>query len=117
LDLAFYAFCRCPDLYEEAITMYSDDYTKNMNWTELYAVVNKEHDDGHVAKFVRALRNGEGAVKPYEEGEWSGYFPVKGDMWVKMARMALDSTRDMHTDFKWIMGTGFDQAWARPDLK
>jgi hypothetical protein len=117
LDLAFYAFCRCPDLYEEAITMYSDDYTKNMNWTELYAVVNKEHDDGHVAKLVRALRNGEGAVKPYEEGEWSGYFPVKGDMWVKMARMALDSTRDMHTDFKWIMGTGFDQAWARPDLK
>jgi hypothetical protein len=117
LDLAFYAFCHCPILYKEAITEYYDDYTKNMNWTELYAAVNKEHDDGHVAKFVRALRNGENAVKPYEDGDSSDYFPVKGEMWVKIARMALNSTRDLRTEFKWIQGTGFDEAWTRPDLQ
>ena len=118
LDLALYAFTHCPDLHEELITKYYSDYTKNMKWTELYGVVSKEHDDGHLAKFVRALRNGESAVKPYENGDWGDYFPVNGDMWLRIARTAVDSTRNVHnTDFKWIFGTGFDEAWNRPDLQ
>ncbi|KDN69903.1 hypothetical protein CSUB01_09291 [Colletotrichum sublineola] len=117
LDLAFYAFCCCPDICSEAIIEYYDDFTEEMDWKQLYAAVNKEHDDGHVAKFIRALRNGEEAAKAYEEGIWSAYFPVKGDMWLKLARMSLGSTRGMPVELKWIIGMGFDEAWAIPDLE
>ncbi|KAI3545142.1 hypothetical protein CABS01_11804 [Colletotrichum abscissum] len=117
LDLAFYAFCRCPDLHSEAITEYYDEFTKDMDWKQLYAAVTKEHDDGHVAKFIRALRNGEESAKAHEGGAWSANFPVKGDMWLKLARMSLGSTRGVTAELKWIMGTGFDEAWSRPDLK
>ncbi|KAF9769437.1 hypothetical protein IL306_013154 [Fusarium sp. DS 682] len=117
LDLAFYAFCHCPDLYRDSITNYHDDYTKDMNWDQLYAAVNKEHDDGHVAKVIRALHNGENAARDVEDADFAGNLPVNGDMWVKIARMALGSTHGMPPDLKWIMGTGFDQAWVRPDLQ
>jgi hypothetical protein len=33
-------------------------FSADMGWKELYAAVNKEHDDGHVAKMIRALKNG-----------------------------------------------------------
>jgi hypothetical protein len=118
LDLAFYAFCNCPELDGSAVTEYVDDFTREMDWAALYAAVNKEHDDGHVAKFMRALRNGEEVAKPYEEDEeWARYFPVNGEMWVKLARMALETTRQSPPDLKWILGTGFNEAWLRPDLQ
>jgi hypothetical protein len=118
LDLAFYAFCNCPELDESAVTEYVDDFTGEMDWAALYAAVNKEHDDGHVAKFMRALRHGEEVAKPYEEDEvLARYFPVKGEMWVKLARMALGTTRQSPPDLKWILGTGFNEAWLRPDLQ
>ncbi|RAH39755.1 questin oxidase family protein [Aspergillus brunneoviolaceus CBS 621.78] len=118
LDLAFYAFCKSPELDACAISDYSDDFTRDMDWAALYAAVNQEHDDGHVAKFMRALRHAERLSRPYEQHPvWAEHFPVKGNMWIKLARMALETTRHSPPDFKWIMGTGFDEAWERPDLK
>ena len=118
LDLAFYAYSGSPELYPDAITEYHDDFSAAMDWKELYAAVNKEHDDGHVVKFIRALKNGQEAARPFEAGEFSDSFPVKGDMWLKIARMALGTTKDCPTDLKFVMGTGFDMWWKiRPDLK
>ncbi|RMZ66348.1 hypothetical protein GMOD_00005484 [Pyrenophora seminiperda CCB06] len=117
LDLAWYAVSGCAELYPEAVSQYRDDFSAAMGWKELFTAATKEHDDGHVAKLIRALKNGEEVSKPFEAGEFSDSFPVKGDMWLKVARMTLDTTKDWPTDLKWVTFTGFDMGWKiRPDL-
>lgn len=117
LDLAWYVVSGTAELHLDAIAEYHDDSSVAMGWKELYAAVNKEHDDGHVAKLIRALKNGQDATIPFEAGEFSDSFPVKGDMWLKIARMALDTTKDWPTDQKFVNFTGFDMGWKiRPDL-
>lgn len=118
LDLAWYAVSGCAELHDDAVTGYVGDFSKGMGWAELCAAVNKEHDDGHVSKLIRALKNGEMAARQFEGGEYADSFPVKGDMWLTMARMALDTTRGWPTDLKWVNFTGFDMGWKiRPDLQ
>ncbi|KAJ2980485.1 hypothetical protein NQ176_g2614 [Zarea fungicola] len=118
LDLAWYVVSGSAELHTSDVTTYQDDFTDAMGWEELYAVVNKEHDDGHVAKLIRALRNGQNAAERFEGGEFSESFPVHGDMWIKIARMALGTTKDCPTDQKFVNFTGFDMGWQiRPDLQ
>ncbi|KAK3897325.1 oxidoreductase AflY [Staphylotrichum tortipilum] len=116
LDLAWYAVCRCPPLDAKAIVEYADPESVDMNWEAVFGAVIQEHDDGHAAKFIRALKNGEASGRPYEQGEWADYFPMKGDMWLRLARMCQDTTKGLPTDIKWVPFTGFDQPWQRPDL-
>jgi hypothetical protein len=116
LDLAWYAVSGSAPLDANAISGYTNKESDNMGWTDLFSAVNKEHDDGHAAKFIRALKNGEQVSKEFEEGEWEAYFPMKGDMWLKLARMCQDTTKGLPTDLKWVPFTGFDQPWGRPDL-
>lgn len=119
LDLAWYAVSGCAPLDGNAISGYESDdpETEAMGWAELFSAVNKEHDDGHAVKFIRALKNGEETAKPFEESEeWKGYFPMKGDMWIRLARMCHDTTKNLPTDLKWVPFTGFEQPWKRPDL-
>jgi Questin oxidase-like len=116
LDLAWYAVSGCAPLDPRAITDYSNPESDNLNWDDLFSAVNKEHDDGHAAKFIRALKNGEEVSSEYEQGEWEAYFPMKGDMWLKLARMCQDTTKKLPTDLKWVPFTGFEQPWKRPDL-
>ncbi|KAK5075027.1 hypothetical protein LTR64_001232 [Lithohypha guttulata] len=115
-DLAWYAFSGCAALDRNAMTEYEGPLTKDMGWDNLFAAVRKEHDDGHIAKFIRAVKHGEEISQAYEKGEWADAFPVNGDMWLKVACMSLDTTKDLPKDQKWVFGTGFDQAWKRPDL-
>ncbi|KAL2194786.1 hypothetical protein P885DRAFT_42084 [Corynascus similis CBS 632.67] len=116
LDLAWYAVCRCPLLDASAISAYSNPESDSMDWEAVFHAVIQEHDDGHAAKFIRALKNGERAGELYEQGEWAEYFPMKGDMWLRLARMCQDTTGGLPTDLKWVPFTGFDQPWQRPDL-
>ena len=116
LDLAWYAVSGCAPLDGDAISNYSNPESDGMGWTELFRAVNKEHDDGHAAKFIRALKNGEDVAREFEQGEWEAYFPMKADMWLKLARMCQDTTKNLPTDLKWVPFTGFDQPWKRPDL-
>jgi hypothetical protein len=116
LDLAWYAVSGCAALDGNAISGYSDPESDSMGWAELFSAVNKEHDDGHAAKFIRALKNGEEVAARFEQGEWEAYFPMKGDMWLKLARMCQDTTKNLPTDLKWVPFTGFEQPWKRPDL-
>ncbi|KFY10106.1 hypothetical protein V491_07809 [Pseudogymnoascus sp. VKM F-3775] len=116
LDLAWYAVSGCPPLDGNAISSYSNSESDGIEWAELFSAVNKEHDDGHAAKFIRALKNGEHVSSEFEQGEWEAYFPMKGDMWLRLARMCQDTTKNLPTDLKWVMFTGFDQPWKRPDL-
>ena len=117
LDLAWYVVSGCAELYSDAVTEYHDDFSAAMGWKELYAAVNKEHDDGHVAKLIRALKNRQEAAKPFEAGEFSMSFPVKGDIWLKIACIALDTTKDWPTNQKFVNFTSFDMGWKiHPNL-
>ncbi|CAG8904526.1 unnamed protein product [Penicillium egyptiacum] len=71
LDLAWYAANGAAELRLEDIAGYEPTASKAMDWRELYGAVNEVHDDGHIAKFVRALKNGEEASRPFE-GEGGG---------------------------------------------
>lgn len=116
LDLAWYAVCGCAPLDGEAVSGYANPESEGVGWAELFGAVNREHDDGHAAKFLRALKHGEEVTRGFEQGEWEAYFPMKGDMWLRLARMCQDTTKDLPTDLKWVPFTGFEQPWKRPDL-
>ncbi|KAG6015407.1 hypothetical protein E4U41_004637 [Claviceps citrina] len=117
LDLAWYVVGGSAELDPGAVAGYRDGMTDGMGWKELYAAVNKEHDDGHVAKLIRALRNGQEAAAPFERDDPDA-FPVRGDLWLQVARMALGTTHGCPTDQKFVNFTGFDMGWEiRPDLQ
>lgn len=113
LDLVWYATCGTPELNLDYIANYKGVGSANWSWDELFCVVNGARDDGHVAKFVRALKNGEQVSRPFEDGEWADAFPVKGDSWLKLSRMAYDSTVDFVQEEKWIVFAGFDLPWKK----
>lgn len=118
-DLAWYAASGCAALDGRAVADYEGTFSAgDMAWEALFAAVCREHDDGHVAKFVRAVKHGEEFSRAFEREEpaAAAAFPVQGDMWLKIARMAFDTTKDVPMDQKWLFGSGFDQAWQRPDL-
>lgn len=121
LDLVWYAASAAPEITPERLLNYEPTVSKGMDWYQLYHVVNQHHDDGHVAKFVRACKNGEDASRPYEQEAANGhqngsastdFLPVKGGTWLKLAQMCYDSTH-MFVDGqkKWVWGAGFDPMW------
>lgn len=118
MDLVWYAASSAPELRVEYVAEYQPTLSKGMDWRALYRAVNESHDDGHVAKFVRALRNGEQVAKPFEQGDGVASFPILGDLWFKLAQMAYDTTTGLPDISKWIMGAGFDPLWAKiPDAR
>lgn len=117
LDLAWYAVSGCAPLQASSISHYSHPDSDGMGWAELFRAVKQEHDDGHAVKFIRALKNGEEVAGKFEQSDdWKDYFPMKGDMWLRLARMCQDTTKNLPTDLKWVPFTGFEQPWKRPDL-
>ncbi|KAH8698792.1 hypothetical protein BGW36DRAFT_340049 [Talaromyces proteolyticus] len=117
MDLIWYAASAAAELHLDDIVGYQPTYSAGLDWSGLYAAVNTAHDDGHVAKFVRAVKNGEEVSRPFESGDGADDFPVKGDSWFKLAQMAYDTTVKDEVDDKWVWGVGFDPLWQRiPDL-
>lgn len=117
LDLVWYAACAAPELRDENFLNYEPTLSRGMNWQQLYHALNRYHDDGHVAKFVRALKNAEEVALPFEQ-EHADILPVKGDAWLRIAQICYDSTAS-HTEpqKKWVWGVGFDAMWeAVPDF-
>lgn len=110
-NLAWYAGSAAADLGIDDVIDYTPRKCAGMDWAALARAVNAAHDDGHLAKFVRALKNGEDISKPFEQGEGADTFPIKGNMWLKLAQMGYDSTVDLPVEQKWIWGVGFDENW------
>ncbi|KAF2795020.1 hypothetical protein K505DRAFT_407185 [Melanomma pulvis-pyrius CBS 109.77] len=116
LDLAWYASSGSPQLDLQLVTSYQPTLSKDMNWQALYKAAIKCHDDGHVAKFVRALYSAEGEARELEgrfDKDTAITLPIRGDLWLRTAQMCLDSTTDVPLDEKWLMGAGFDPLWNR----
>ena len=82
-DLAMYASRGSPKLLLDEITTYRPK-NPNDGWEEVFERVRRHNDDGHAAKLLRALANGERECKRYED---SNALKVKSNMWMQMAHM------------------------------
>lgn len=108
LDLALYVSRGSPDIMTDEITNYSPKQPQD-GWPEIFKRVDNIGDDGHACKLVRAFAHGQQACKPFEEAGGNA-FPIKGDMWLKMGHIAIDSV-ELASGPRWIRNAGFDQAW------
>lgn len=106
-DIAMYVSRGSPKLLPEEINEYTPK-KPNDGWAEIFARVDELSDDGHASKLVRALANGERICAEYEDKEGT-HWPVKGDQWLLLGHMAIDSVED--TSSKWVRNCGWDQAW------
>lgn len=112
MDLALYASRGSAELRIEEITNYKPK-TEGIGWEEIITKVDGMPDDGHASKLIRALKNGEDRCRPYEDAG-GDTFPIKGSMWLQLARMALDSVDiegDQNDDARWVRNCGFEEAW------
>ncbi|KAH0840397.1 Oxidoreductase AflY [Fonsecaea pedrosoi] len=109
LDLALYVSRGCPELLIDEIKNYRPKKSSD-GWTEIIRRVDRFPDDGHASKLVRAIANSEQVSKQYES-QGDDVFPIKGDMFLKLAHMAIDSVEA--SEPTWVRSTGFDQAWEK----
>lgn len=107
MDLAMYVSRGCPNLLLDEIASYQPKQP-NQGWAEIIRRVDTYEDDGHAAKLIRALANGEQVCKPYER-QGGDAFPIKGDMWLQLGHMVIDSVEGAKT--RWVRNAGFKQGW------
>ncbi|KAH1569450.1 hypothetical protein KXX25_008446 [Aspergillus fumigatus] len=110
VDLVWYAASGAVELRRKDIVDYRPRH--GLTWDSLYQAVRRVHDDGHLAKFIRALKAGEQISRPFEQGKRAEAFPIKGSMWLRIAQMAYDSSAGRPIEEKWIWGAGFEPNWA-----
>nr|UYO77234.1 oxidoreductase ptaJ-like [Trichoderma psychrophilum] len=121
IDLTWYAANGAPELRTEVVDEYVPTLSKAMGWAELYRAANEVHDDGHIIKFIRAMKHGEGVLKSFGQGSGAGDFPIQGDRWLKLAQLCYDGTANIIDgpnrllSRKWVFGAGFDAAWKDVD--
>ncbi|RAL12379.1 questin oxygenase tpcI [Aspergillus homomorphus CBS 101889] len=111
VDLVWYAATGAVELRLQDVADYKPRH-EGWDWERLYQATLQVHDDGHLAKVVRALRVGEQIVRPWEQGHQAEFFPITGPLWLRIAQMAYDSSAGHPIEEKWIWGVGFDQNWA-----
>lgn len=107
LDLAMYVSRACPEPLIDEIKTYKPKNPKD-GWKDIMRRVDKFPDDGHASKLVRALAHSERACQPFGS-EPDDVFPIKGDMFLKLGHMAIDSVEA--SDPNWVRSAGFEQAW------
>ncbi|KAJ5573774.1 uncharacterized protein N7459_008201 [Penicillium hispanicum] len=104
INLLLYVAYGSPDLLVDEVAR----YPARQDWATIFSRSVKHHrDDGHLAKFARAVAH---AQKVCEQAESRGVqaMPISGDMWLRIGNMALDSTVG---ETMWIRSAGFDEAW------
>lgn len=65
-------------------------------------------DDGHTSKLIRALAHGEIICREFEAKEG---FRVRGEDWLQLGHMAIDSVERGGEGEIWVRSAGFDEAW------
>ncbi|KAL5048447.1 hypothetical protein BDW71DRAFT_177695 [Aspergillus fruticulosus] len=108
MDLFMYISRNAPELYLEEVTKYPIKQT----WDNIIKQsIKHTHDDGHLVKLVRALKNGEAVCRPYEGQTKEKGLKITGDSWLKIGNMVIDSVRGKGEEKMWVRSTGFDEAW------
>ncbi len=112
IDLLTYASRLAPKIYPKEIANYTPRQ-QDMTWPLLIKRANSlTHDDGHVAKMVRALAHGAELCAPYEaQPDLSARFPLKGNGWLQIANMAVDTTTNARMPDRWVRGAGGQRNW------
>ncbi|RAH72929.1 questin oxidase family protein [Aspergillus aculeatinus CBS 121060] len=86
------------------------EYPIHMGWPEIFAQSYLHpSDDGHLSKFVRTVAAAEQLCRP-QESTWD--LPVRGDMWLQIGNMAVDSVGIVSEDM-WVRGSGFEESWQK----
>ncbi|KAL4980873.1 hypothetical protein BDW66DRAFT_123393, partial [Aspergillus desertorum] len=108
MDLFMYISRNAPELYLDEVTKYPIKQT----WESIIKQsIEHTHDDGHLVKLVRALKNGEAVCRPYEGKETEKGLKITGDSWLKIGNMVIDSVHGKGEEKMWVRSTGFDEAW------
>ena len=112
-DLLTYASRVAPKLYAHEIADYKP-LQPDMTWSSLIKRTNElSHDDGHIAKLVRALAYGAKVCETYETDQRTAErFPLKGTGWLQIANMGLDTTTDLRVPARWMRGAGAERNWV-----
>ena len=112
LDLACYIASGTPELRARNVLGYEPTLSKSiLDWGALYAAVRGEHDDGHAAKFVRAIKNGEDVTAQFnQEPGVANLLPVREGSWFCLAQLCYDTTATGRVEVaeKWVWGIGLD---------
>ncbi|KAI9698118.1 MAG: hypothetical protein M1820_007626 [Bogoriella megaspora] len=103
-DLALYASRKSPDLLLDEIRNYKPK--RPSGWEGVFERVREFLDDGHGSKLVRTLAHGEKVSRPYEQQDG---FRIKGDMFLTLGHMVIDSVEAPGDH--WVRSAGFDEAW------
>ena len=109
LDLALYVSRACPELLIDEIKNYQPKKSAE-GWSGIIRRVDNLTDDGHASKLVRALANSEQVCKQFED-QPEDVMPIRGDMFLQLGHMAIDSVEI--SDPKWVRSAGFDEAWEK----
>lgn len=111
-DITMYVSRGCPEFLPREIVDYVP--AKDSGLEDVIGRVNRVQDDGHAAKLVRAVANGEAVCTEWEGKE--GYNGrVKGGMWRSIAHMAVDSVESGEPH--WVRSCGFEEAWRDVPLR
>ncbi|KAL3470512.1 hypothetical protein BJX99DRAFT_267419 [Aspergillus californicus] len=110
-DILSYVSRGSPQLLGDEITAYRSKRPKH-GWEDLFQDANKLEDDSHVCKLIRALANGSVVCKPYE-GKDGARFPTTAEMWLQIARMAIDTTENVAYEDRWVKAAGFKASWDK----
>jgi hypothetical protein len=117
-DLALYVSRGSPELRGDEINNYTPRTStgKLDSWESVIARVTAlPNDDGHASKLIRALKGGEEVCVPWEKELKEDEMPVRGNMWLKLANMAIDSVEAGGP--KWVRNVGWDSAWEDVPLR
>ena len=108
-DLGLYLSRQSANLDLDEIKNYKprEPSTGGDPWQKILARANKYEDDGHLSKLIRAIANGKAVSAPYETKD---SFRIKGDMWLQLAHMAIDSV-EYGGEPRWVRSAGFPEAW------
>lgn len=109
-DLAMYASRRAPEILLQEVEMYKPKIPPRDDrepLKEVFERAKEKDDDGHSAKFVRAIAHGKNFTRKYEGQEG---FMMNGNLWDKLGHMAIDSVED--SGATWARSVGFDEAWT-----
>ncbi|CDM29644.1 Domain of unknown function DUF4243 [Penicillium roqueforti FM164] len=106
IELLMYTSRGTPDLLLDEVA----NYSPKDNWSQLFArSIAHPDDDGHLAKLVRALAHGQKVCQVYERTHPE--MRIKGNMWLSVGNIAVDSTVEEGGRPMWVRSTGFDEAW------
>ena len=110
VDLAMYAGCFAPAVLRAEVARYKPQGAAKDErdaWSGIFERALAVADDGHAAKFVRAIAEAKDFCGRFADAERSQMTP---ELWDNFGHMAIDSVED--SGATWARSVGFDNAWV-----